>query len=207
MIDLLRKRRSIRKFQKKSIDQKIQKLLEEALLRAPSSRDLRPWKFIFVDDRSLLEKLSHCKEHGADFLSGSALGIVVCGDETVSDVWIEDCAIASILVQMAALELGVGSCWIQVRNRMADSQETSENHIKKVLEINDALRVECIIALGYPAEHKKPVPAHRLDSGKVGHARRRDAAPLPKTDAQAAGNIFRSREINLALKERRRGKS
>jgi hypothetical protein len=55
----------------------------------------------------------------SEFFNG-LIGIVVCGDRTQSDVWIEDCSIASILAQMASQSLGLGSCWIQVRNRMHD---------------------------------------------------------------------------------------
>ena len=101
MIKLLRKRRSIRKYAKKPVPASVQKRLVEALLRSPSSRDIRPWQFIMVDDPALLAKLSRSKAHGAEFLARAPLGIVLCGDETRSDVWIEDCSIASIIAQLA----------------------------------------------------------------------------------------------------------
>ena len=162
MINLLRKRRSIRTYATKKIDRKALKTLQEAILRSPSSRDIKPWHIIFVDDRTMLEKLSRSKEHGSSFLAGAPLGIVICGDERKSDVWIEDCAIASILVQMAAQALGLGSCWIQIRNRMTASGVASESYIRKLFGIPTHVRVESIIALGYPAEKKRPVPYHSL---------------------------------------------
>ena len=122
MIELVRKRRSIRSYTQEPIDQQSRDLLIEALLRAPSSRNNTPWEIVLVDDRELLLKLSTAKEHGSTFLKQAALGIVVCADTTKSDVWVEDCAIASILVQMVAESLGLGSCWIQIRSRRHDDR-------------------------------------------------------------------------------------
>ena len=113
MIELLRNRRSIRKYTDKSIEPEKIELLKEAVLRSPSSRNFDPWEYIFVDERELLKQLALCKQHGAKFLEGAALGIVICADGQKSDVWIEDCSIASILVQMVAQSIDLGSCWIQ----------------------------------------------------------------------------------------------
>jgi len=167
MIELLRKRRSIRKYTDKVIEPEKIEILKEALLRSPSSRGIDPWEFIFVDDNELLKKLAFSKPHGASFLEGAALGIVICADEQKSDVWVEDCSIASILVQMVAQSLGLGSCWIQIRNRNFDDHMTSENYIRKLLNIPDGLKVESIIALGYPAEEKEPVPQENLKYEKL----------------------------------------
>jgi nitroreductase len=128
--------------------------LIEAALRAPSSRDFRPWRFIVVDDPALLEKLSEAKPHGAAFLKNAALGIVVCGDTTASDVWVEDCAIASTFVHLAAHDLGLGSCWIQIRKRPHSPEKTADIYIRELLGIPEALSVASIIAVGYPDETK-----------------------------------------------------
>jgi nitroreductase len=167
MIELLRKRRSIRKFSDAKIDGKPLLLLQEALLRAPSSRAIKPCEFIFVDDTAQLLELSHCKARGATFLADAPLGIVICGDESKSDVWVEDCSIASIFVQLTGLSLGLGSCWIQIRNRLAADGTTSEAMIRTLLGIPDALRVLSIIALGYPEEEKGPVREEDLDFRKI----------------------------------------
>lgn len=167
MIEILRTRRSIRKYEKKVIDKGLVDILKEALLRCPSSRGNNPWTFIFVDDRELLHRLSHAKEHGSTFLKDAALCIVVCGDETKSDVWVEDCSITSIVVQLTAHSLGLGTCWIQVRNRFHAGEKTSESYIQELLGIPDHLRVECLISMGYPAETKTPVPFEQLEYGKI----------------------------------------
>lgn len=167
MIELLRNRRSIRKYTEKSIVQDKIELLKEAVLRSPSSRNFDPWEFIFVDDREILTQLALSKPHGAKFLENAKLGIVICADEQKSDVWIEDCSIASILVQMVAQSIGLGSCWIQIRNRIYNEDKTSEEYIKDVLNIPGNIKVESIIAIGHPAEKREPVKPEELKYNKI----------------------------------------
>ncbi len=167
MIELLRARRSIRKYQDRPIEPEKLDILKEAALRSPSSRNIDPWEFIFVDDCPLLRQLASCKPHGAAFLVDAPLGIVIGGDSDQSDTWIEDCSIAAILVQMVAQSLGLGSCWIQVRNRMHDKQTTAEQYVRDLLEIPGHVKVECIIAVGYPAEQREPLSYEDLKHSKV----------------------------------------
>ncbi len=167
MIELLRKRRSIRKYTGEAVSRQAQELLVEALLRSPSSRNINPWEFVVVDDRELLAKLSMAKEHGSAFLKQAALGIVVCADSTKSDVWIEDCSIASVLVQTVALSLGLGSCWIQIRNRRHDARTTAETYIRGLLGLPEQITVESIISIGHPDEARQPLAADKLQYGKV----------------------------------------
>jgi nitroreductase len=169
MIELLRKRRSIRSYTAQAIDRATVQLLIEALLRAPSSRNNNPWEFIIVDDRALLSKLSIAKANGSAFLKDAQLGIVVCADSTQSDVWVEDCSIASILVQMTALSLGLGSCWIQIRNRQHDISDSAEEYIQKLLGLPKHVKVLSMISIGHPDELRKPLPADELEYHKVRH--------------------------------------
>jgi len=167
MIELLRKRRSIRKFQEKSIDTEKIKILKEAALRAPTSRNIMPWEFIFITDKVKLKKLSEAKQHGSAFVAGAPLAVVVCADTTKSDVWVEDCSIASIVLQMAGLEMELGSCWAQIRNRKHNETESAEEYIQNLLGIPEHFAVESIIALGYPDEEKEPVPYSALPLDKI----------------------------------------
>lgn len=167
MLDILRKRRSIRKYENKEIDPKTIELLKEAALRAPTSRGIKPWRFVFVTDKALLEKLSEAKKSGSGFLKGASLGVVVCADENESDVWIEDCSIASIILQLAGQSHGLGSCWIQIRNRMYSDDMSSEEYIKSILDLSKTMRVESMISLGYPGEEKSSVPKDQLDYSKI----------------------------------------
>ncbi|NMA70217.1 MAG: NAD(P)H-dependent dehydrogenase/reductase [Desulfitobacterium sp.] len=159
MKELLQKRRSIRKYTDAPIEQeKIDQLIRAALL-SPTSRNSRPWEFIFVDDKELLEKLSHSKA-GAQPIGKSVLGIVVCADPQKSDVWIEDTSIATILLQLQAQDLGLGSCWIQIRERMHKEGVTAEEYVKEILGIPENLKVLSIVSIGYPAENR---PEHTDD--------------------------------------------
>lgn len=169
MIELIRKRRSIRSFTGKALEKGQIELLVETVLRAPTSRNINPWEFVVVDDAELLSKLSMAKQHGSGFLAGAALAVVICADETKSDVWIEDCSIAAILLQMAAQSLGLGSCWAQIRQRQHDEQATAEQFVQKLLGIPSQVRVEAIIGIGYPAEKRRPLEADQLHYAKIRH--------------------------------------
>lgn len=152
MLDILRKRRSIRHYISDPIPPEILDKLREAVLRSPSSRGLDPWEFIFVTDTGLLQALSTAKPHGAHFLRDATLGVVVLGDEAKADTWIEDCAIASIILQLACESLGLGSCWVQIRLRAFDASTSAEARVREILGIPEHLRVASIISIGYPAK-------------------------------------------------------
>jgi nitroreductase len=166
-LPLLRKRRSIRKFKNQEVEPEKVEMLVEAALRAPSSMGNQPWEFIVVTEPVLLEKLSKAKPHGSSFVKSASLGIVVCANPEKSDVWVEDASIAATYIQMAAESVGLGSCWIQIRERKHGGEKTSGDYISEVLQIPDVMRVQCIIALGYPNETKSPHGRETLDYGKV----------------------------------------
>jgi septum formation protein len=69
---------------------------------------------------------------GAAFLADAAMAVVVMADPLASDVWIEDASIASIMIQLQAEDLGLGSCWIQVRERFTATgiEETYPDTLK-----------------------------------------------------------------------------
>lgn len=152
--DLIRKRRSIRRFRDQPVEPDKINLLMEAALRAPSSRGLNPWEFVVVDEPPLLKKLAACKPHGAGFLGQAPLGIVVCADPSRSDVWVEDGSIAVTFIQLMATSLDLGSCWIQVRKRAHTSGCPARDDIARHLDLPDRLEVEAMIAIGYPAQPK-----------------------------------------------------
>lgn len=161
-LELLRKRRSIRQFDSQSVRKEDVELLLEAMLRSPSSRSLNPWHFVVVTDTLLIEELSKSKPHGATFMKNAPLAIVVCADPSISDVWVEDCSIASYNLHLAATDIGLGSCWIQIRKRDCNESLSSEAYVKKIVELGVEMRVEAIIALGYPKETKEGQPDSSL---------------------------------------------
>jgi nitroreductase len=170
-LSLLEKRRSIRTFKPQAVEPAKVAMLVEAALRAPSSMGGNPWEFVFVTDQAVLEKLSRAKPHGAGFLKNAPLGIAVCASPEKSTVWVEDTSIAATFIQLAAESIGLGSCWIQLRERMHDDEKTSGSYVAELLKIPDGMVVECIIAVGYPDESKPPHRKENLEYQKihVGH--------------------------------------
>jgi nitroreductase len=171
MIELLRKRRSIRKFTAEKITPETIAILVEAALRAPSSRGINPWEFVLIDDPEILIKLSHAKQHGSEFLKSAPLAVVVCADSTKSDVWIEDCSIAAIIIQLTAVSQGLGSCWAQVRSRQHDREKSADTYIKELLGLPEYMQVECILGIGHPAEHKESLSSDKLQRDKIRYNR------------------------------------
>jgi nitroreductase len=124
-----------------------------------------------VTDGDLLEKLSRSKEHGSEFLRDAALGVVVCADSRETDVWIKDCSIASIILQLTGCSLGLGSCWIQIRNRMNNQEKSAEDFVRGALDLPEHMKVESIISFGYPDEVKDPVGEDQLNWDQVASVR------------------------------------
>lgn len=160
-IDLLRSRRSIRQFQEKPVEKEKVELLVEAVLRSPSSRSFNPWEFVVVSDPEVIGQLAQAKPHGSSFMKKAPLAIVVCADPKKCDVWIEDCSIAALIAHLAAADLGLGSCWVQIRLRDHDGSISAEEYVKKVLGLRDGLVVEAMIAIGYARQEQ---PGHPLAS-------------------------------------------
>jgi nitroreductase len=161
-ISLLQKRRSVRRFLAQPVEKEKVNLLVEAALRAPSSRGHNPWQFVVVSDRPMLERLARAKEHGSSFLKDAPLGIVVCADSQKSDVWVEDASIATIIIQLAAESLELGSCWIQIRQRPHSKERTAQEYVAGLLGLPPGVMVEALVAIGYPAEAKHPHPEESL---------------------------------------------
>ena len=134
---------------------------------SPTSKRSNAWQFIVVDDKELLKKLSLCKEQSAQFIADAALAGVVVADTLASDVWIEDAAIASIYIQLQAEDLGLGSCWVQVRERFTATGIPSNDYVHEVLGIPLQLQVVSIIAVGHKGMERKPFDENHLQWEKI----------------------------------------
>lgn len=167
MIDLLRTRRSIRKFTEQPIEPEKLEILKEAILRAPSSKNSNACEFIFIDEAELIQKLAHCKLHGATPLQTAQLAVAVLVDESKTVAWIEDSSIAAFVTHLTAHSLGLGSCWIQVRGRDYSEEITSEAYVGETLRVPEGFRVLSIVAIGYPLRTHEGKPYSDLDFGKI----------------------------------------
>ena len=117
LLNLLIKRRSIRKYTDAKLPKQYLEMILNAGLLSPSGRNRQPWEFIVVEEKEVLAKLSKARAHGAGMLVNAAAAIVVFADPDKTDVWTEDCCIAMSNMHLMATELGVGSFWIQGRLR------------------------------------------------------------------------------------------
>ena len=165
--ELIKTRRSMRKFTGEELTQEEVVALMKAALMAPTSKRSNAWQFVVVDDKDLLKQLSLCKEQAAQFIADVALAVVVMADPLASDVWIEDAAIASIYVQLQAEDLGLGSCWVQVRERFTASGIPANDYVHDVLDIPLQLQVLSIIAIGHKGMERKPFDEARLQWEKI----------------------------------------
>ena len=72
---------------------------------------------------------------------------------------VEDCPIAAILLHLTATDLGLGSCWVQIRLRHHDDQQTAQDYVAGLVGLKAGMVVEAIVAVGYPAEN---LPGHSV---------------------------------------------
>jgi nitroreductase len=169
--ELAEKRRSIKVYDRRPVEAAKIDAVIEAALRSPSGRANRPWSFVVVTDKALLEKLSVAKPDGAAFIKDAPAAVVVCADPAASGVWVEDCAIAAVTMQYAALALGLGSRWAQIKGYNFKEGQTSTQYIAELLGLPGDLAVECMIALGYAGEPMVPYKKDELRFDKVSYNR------------------------------------
>ena len=165
--ELLKTRRSIRKYQSKPVETEKIELITRAGLMSPASKRSNPWEFIVVQNPEMLSRLAESREHGSQFLADSPLAIIVLADTSKSDVWMEDTSIAAIIMQLQAQDLGLGSCWIQIYNRKKDEHLSSESYVRNLMNIPDHFAILNILSIGYPNEERKPYDMEKLPVDKI----------------------------------------
>ena len=157
----------MRKFTAEELTQDEVVTLMKAALMAPTSKRSNVWQFVLVDDKEKLKELSLCKEHASQFIADAALAVVVTADPLLSDVWIEDASIASIYLQLQAEDMGLGSCWVQVRERYTATGMASDEYVRGILDIPLQLQVLSVIAVGHKGMERKPFDESHLQWEKI----------------------------------------
>ena len=177
---LIKQRRSTRKFTEEPLTPEQVEAILKAGLMAPSSKRSNPWQFIVVEDKEMLQKLAHCKNGGSAFLEGCSLAVVVCADVMASDVWVEDASVASIYMQLQAEDLGLGSCWCQIRNRVTEDERDSNDYVRFLLQIPYQLDVLSIIGFGHKDQVRKPFDESHLQWEQIHLGKYQE--PTPKNE-------------------------
>jgi len=151
LIEPILARRSIRKYTAESVSKSDVKVLLEAAMAAPSASNLKPWHFVVVTDRPVLDKLARVHPHGK-MLSEAPLCITVCGDTNISaSFWVQDCSAASENLLLAATALGLGAVWLGVYPR-----QDRVNNIREVMKLPESIIPLNLISIGHPPEKKEP---------------------------------------------------
>lgn len=153
ILDIIRQRRSIRRYKSDPIpDETLLSVLEAARL-APSGKNSQPWKFIVVKDQKMKENLA-VASRGQRFIAVAPVIIVACGYPDRSYArqgnymksWSIDISCALDHLMLKAQEEGLGTCWIGA---------FEEKEVKPLLGIPDDVRVLALTPLGFPDEEPK----------------------------------------------------
>ena len=154
MFDMIMHRRSVRQYTDERIAEDTLNKILYAGLAAASSKNRRPWEFVVVRDKDMLNRLGECRPSAGNLLGKCDTAIVVAADSELVDVWVEDCASAMTQMHLMADALGVGSCWLQVRLRTApDGNRETQAVIRDLLGIPEKYSVIAILTRGMPASH------------------------------------------------------
>ena len=167
LLELMLKRRSVRKYAEEPIpEDKLEKIIQAGLM-APTSRNLKPWEFYVVRDRDTLKRLSEAKDSGAGMLEKCGAAIAVFGDSDKADTWIEDCSIAMSFMMLMAEEQGIGNCWVQFHLRTGSDGSDAEENVRKILSVPGNFRIAGILSLGVKDSEPKPHSLDEIDKSKI----------------------------------------
>jgi nitroreductase len=146
ILEAILKRRSVRRFSSKKVEENKVQLLLKAAMNAPSAGNAQPWEFVVIDDESILTQIPNIHRYGAAF-SQAPLGIVVCADlsrEKHEGYWPQDCAAATMNILLATQDLGLEAVWCGLY-----PNDNAEAPLKQLVGIPEEIRALAVIAIGY----------------------------------------------------------
>ena len=148
VLETIRTRRSIRNYERRPVPEESVRKILEAGRWAPSASNSQPWNFIVLRDEGVRREVARATTYGK-FLADAPLGIAVVTDPAASTHPVEDGAIATQNMILAAHALGLGTCWI------GSYGSTYEERVKEILDIPKDKRLLSILSVGFPAESRK----------------------------------------------------
>ncbi len=128
-------------------------------MAAPSGKDVRPWEFLVITDRVVLDSMAAALPY-AKMLKDAPMAIVVCGDTTRSSYWYLDCSAATQNILLAAEALGLGAVWTATYP-YPERMEV----VRKYVVLPEQINSLCVIPVGYPALPHSP--KNKWDEAKV----------------------------------------
>jgi nitroreductase len=152
-MDVIFKRRSIRKYTPQAVSRELLESFIKAGMNAPSAGDEQPWHFVILTDRSIFGEIMKIHPH-AGMLATAPAAVLVCGDlslETNKGYWVQDCAAATENMLLAITAEGLGSVWVGVYPRTQRVEA-----LKKLLHLPEHIVPFSLLPVGYPDEQKPP---------------------------------------------------
>ena len=150
-------RKSVRAYTDRPISKAQLDTLVRAAMAAPTGKDMRPWKFVIVDDKSVIAELAKGLPR-AKMLAGAAAAVVVCGDMSITDDngepsknWMLDCSAATENLLLMAESMGIGAVWTGVY-----PYEDRTKTVKDILGLPEEIKPLCVIPMGYPKGNPQP---------------------------------------------------
>lgn len=160
LLEIMQNRRSIRKYTGEPVPQEAVDMILQAGLLSPTGKNIKPYEFIVVRDKEMLKAISESRPMGSQIVAGADVCIVIIAKTELTNVWVEDCSSAISYMHLMADALGIGSCWIQCRNRENQQGGTASDYIRELLDIPAEYEVAFSLALGMPAQE---APKHELE--------------------------------------------
>ncbi|MGL5346284.1 MAG: nitroreductase family protein [Peptostreptococcaceae bacterium] len=162
MLDVIKKRCSIRIYTEQKIEEsKITELLKAAM-QAPSSKNSQPWEFIVVDDKDILKKLSK-SQHRAKHIEHAPICVAVLGNRQrflKPGKWMQDLGACTQNILLEATNQGLASCWVGTFPKTK-----VVNKVREALNLPDELVPYALIPIGYSEE--KFEYKDRFDKNKI----------------------------------------
>lgn len=166
LYELTSRRRSVRRYTGEPVNRDVLNEIMKVALTAPSSFGHRPVEFVVVEDSDTIRDLAACKSYGGSQIIGAGAVIVVMVKQDRGEFWIEDGAVASSYILLAAEQYGLGACWVQIRNRTG-RRKSSSDEIRELLGIPRGYEVLNLVAIGGKAERKAGYSDSDFDMGKI----------------------------------------
>jgi nitroreductase len=156
-LEVVEKRKSVRKYSDRPVERELLEAIVKVAQTAPSSRNSKSSAFLIVEDRDMLDALSQMRDYGSGLLSGAQAAIVVMGDETRTDLWVDNCAISATFIQLAVTAMDLVSCWVHCNGRPCKKAEPdgakATDYVRELLGLKEGMNPYCVIAIGYPEEN------------------------------------------------------
>lgn len=157
-LEMIKSRRSIRKYLDRPIDKEILKKIVDTGRLAPSAKNIQPWEFILVVEKKTLKKISDFVTWGP-FIKDSAACVIICGNKNAKR-FVEDCCLAAENIMLSAKSFGIGSCYVAALGKNLDG-------VRELLNIPENYEIVCFIPLGY--FEKNPEPYGKRDLKSIIH--------------------------------------